>query len=274
MITVPIDPIIFSIGHIHLRWYSLIVMTAIMVGLFIAAKEAARKGFREDDIYENAIWIVFAGILGARLFHVIDHWPNEFASNPISAIYIWDGGLAIWGGVLGGLAGLAVLAWHKSWKLSRLLDAFVPGVVLGQAVGRVACIITGDTVGKPTTGPLGLAYSSPNAMAPKLGVYYTPIPIYEIIVNLVIFGILWALHKKRFPDGALSLIYMILYSIGRFFISFASSYQLDAFGLTQAQIISILVLVVSLPLLAFVYHRYEKQLLNSSNLQKIRTDRI
>ncbi|HMN14785.1 MAG TPA: prolipoprotein diacylglyceryl transferase, partial [Bellilinea sp.] len=180
MITIPIDPILFSIGHFHLRWYSLIVTAAVILGVWLALKEAGRKGFNTEQLANSVLWIVIAGMVGARLFHVIDHWPDEFAANPIRALYIWEGGLAIWGGVLGGLAATAVLARINHWKLTRLLDAFVPGVVLAQAVGRIACIITGDAVGKPTNGPFGFAYVSPNAMVPQLGVYYTPTPVYEI----------------------------------------------------------------------------------------------
>ena len=198
----------------------------------------------------SVLWIVIAGMVGARLFHVIDHWSDEFAANPIRALYIWEGGLAIWGGVLGGLVATAVLARIYRWKLPRLLDAFVPGVVLAQAVGRIACIITGDAVGKPTSGPFGFAYISPNAMVPQLGVYYTPTPVYEILMNLAIFAVLWNLRKKGLKDGILTLIYLALYSFVRFFIAFTSTYKIIALGLNQAQLISIVVFAISLPLLA------------------------
>lgn len=249
MITITIDPIIFSIGHLHLRWYSLIVVTAILIGIWLVGREAGRKGFNKDEILNSSLYIILAGMVGARLFHVIDHWPDEFAANPISVLYIWEGGLAIWGGVFGGLAAVVVLARIKKWKLPKLLDAFVPGVVLAQAVGRVACIITGDSVGKVTTGPFGLAYTSPNAMVPALGVYYAPAPVYEILMNLGIFAFLWALRKKNLSDGALTLIYLGLYSSIRFFITFTSSYPILALGLNQSQWISILVFLVSIPLL-------------------------
>ena len=249
MITISIDPILFSIGHFHLRWYSLIVMAAMFIGVWLAIKEAGRKGFDRDEIADSAVWIILAGLMGARLFHVIDHWPDVFAANPVRALYIWEGGLAIWGGVMGGLAAAAILARVKHWKLPRLLDAFVPGVVLAQAIGRLACIITGDAVGKPTNGPFGFAYSSPNAMVPQLGVYYTPTPVYEILMNLAIFGLLWSLHKKNLPDGVLTLMYLALYSFMRFFIAFTSAYNIVAGSLNQAQIVSIFVFVISLPLL-------------------------
>jgi len=157
MITISIDPIIFSIGHFHVRWYSLIVMTAIGVGVWLAARQAERKGFEKADVYDGALWVVLAGLLGARLFHVIDHWPHEYAPNPIRALYIWEGGLAIWGGVFGGLIAVAVLARWRGWRLPSLLDAAAPGLVLGQGIGRFACIITGDAMGKPTNGPFGFA---------------------------------------------------------------------------------------------------------------------
>ena len=98
MITIGIDPIIFSIGHFHLRWYALIVLTAIAVGVWLTAREAERKGFKKKDVYDAAIWVILGGIIGARLFHVLDHWPDEYAANPMRALYLWEGGLAIWGG--------------------------------------------------------------------------------------------------------------------------------------------------------------------------------
>ncbi|PKO16624.1 MAG: prolipoprotein diacylglyceryl transferase [Chloroflexi bacterium HGW-Chloroflexi-10] len=249
MITISLDPIIFSIGNFHLRWYGLIVAAAILIGTLLAVREAGRKGFNTEKITENVLWIIIAGMIGARLFHVIDHWPGEFAANPIRALYIWEGGLAIWGGVLGGLIALAILARIEHWNFPRLLDAFVPGVVLAQAIGRIACIITGDAIGKPTNGPFGFAYTNPNAMVPQLGVYYTPTPVYEVLMNLTIFTLLWKLRKKNLPDGLLSLIYLVFYSSVRFFIAFTSSYLIIALGLNQAQIISILVFTVSVSIL-------------------------
>jgi phosphatidylglycerol:prolipoprotein diacylglycerol transferase len=249
MITISLDPIIFTIGHFHLRWYSLIVTSAIAIGLWMAVREAGRKGFNKEEVTTSLLWIIIAGMIGARLFHVIDHWSDEYAGNPIRILNLWEGGLAIWGGVLGGLVATAILARNQHWKLPRLLDAFVPGLVLAQAIGRIACIITGDSIGKPTSGPFGFAYTSPNAMVPQLGIYYTPTPVLEILMNLAIFALVWNLQKKNLHEGVLTLIYLTSYSLIRFFIAFTSSYQIVAFGLNQAQIISILVLLVTLPLL-------------------------
>lgn len=249
MITIPIDPILVHFGLLAIRWYSLIIMAAIAIGFWIALREADRKGFSRDAIYDLAVWLIPSAILGARLFHVLDHWQDTFAANPGSILNIWEGGLAIWGAVVGGLIALAILSWRRRWKLPFLLDLFAPALVIGMAVGRLACIITGDSVGKPTSGPFGFAYISPNAMVPQLGVYYTPTPVYEIILNLSIFAILWRLRKKNMPDGALFFIFLSLYSVGRFFITIWSSYQTFAFGLNQAQFLSLVSLAVSIPVL-------------------------
>lgn len=254
MITVSIDPIIFSFGHFMLRWYSLIVLAAIVAGIWVAGREAERKGLNKEDFYDLVLWIMPGGILGARLLHVLDHW-SHFAANPIRMLYVWEGGLAIWGGVLGGLLAGALFARRRGWSLLTLLDTVAPGLVLGQALGRVACVITGDAVGKPTGGPFGLAYTQPGAMVPELGVYYTPTPIYEMLMNLAIFAVVWKLRRRPLPDGMLFLVYLLLYAGGRFVITFWSSYQTVALGLNQAQLISLAALFVGLPWLVYLLRK-------------------
>ncbi len=255
MFTISIDPVIFNIGHFAVRWYGIILMIAMGIGIWLTAREAERKGFKKDDIYDAAVWIIVGGLIGARLFHVLDHWSHEYAADPIRALYIWEGGLAIWGALAGGLIAGAVIAWRRGWRFPKLLDAAAPGLVLAQAIGRIACVITGDAMGKPTSGPFGFAYTSPNAMVPQLGVYYTPMPVYELVINLGIFAILWQLRKRLWPDGRLFLVYLVLYSLERFFLAFTSSYRIIAFGLTQSQIVAVFGFGIALALLAWMPRR-------------------
>ncbi len=252
MFTISIDPIILNVGHFALRWYSLILLTAIGVGVWLTARESERKGFKKEDIYDAAVWIVIGGVIGARLFHVLDHWSDEYAADPVRAFYLWEGGLAIWGAMVGGMIAGALIAWRRNWRFPRLLDAAAPGLVLAQAIGRIACVITGDAMGKPTDGPFGFAYTSPNAVVPQLGVYYTPMPLYELVINLGIFAALWQLRKRNWPDGKLFLVYLTLYSLERFFLAFTSSYRIIAFGLTQSQIVAVLGLAIALALLSWM----------------------
>jgi len=247
MFTITLDPIIAHLGPFVIRWYSLILLTAIFVGVWITSREAERRGFNKEEFFDVSIWILIGGLTGARLFHVLDHWSDHFAADPVAALYIWEGGLAIWGAVVGGALTTALVAWRKGWNFGRFADAAVPGLVLAQAIGRVACVITGDAMGKPTTGPFGLAYTSPHAVVPQLGVYYTPMPVYEIIVNLGIFIVLWKLRKKPFSDGMLSLIYLTLYSVERFLLAFTSSYNVIGWGMNQSQIVALVGLAVSIP---------------------------
>ena len=123
---------------------------------------------------------------------------------------------------------------------------------LAQAIGRIACIITGDAMGKPTNGPFGVAYTNPGAMVPELGVYYTPTPVYEIIMNLAIFAVVWRLRNRKLPEGGLFLIYLLLYSTGRFIVTFWSSYRIVALGLNQAQLVSLAALIIGLPWLVYL----------------------
>ena len=260
MITISIDPIIFSIGHFALRWYSLILLVAIAAGIWLTAREAERKGFKKDDVYDAAVWIIVGGLIGARLFHVLDHWSHEYAADPIRALYIWEGGLAIWGAIVIGLIAAALAGWKRGWYFPRFLDAAAPGLVLAQAIGRIACVITGDAMGKQTSGPFGFAYTNPNVMVPQLGVYYTPMPVYEFVINLGIFAVLWQLRKRQWPDGRLFLVYLTLYSLERFFLAFTSSYRIIAFGMTQSQIVAVFGFAIGLALLAWMPRRLSTRL--------------
>ncbi len=255
MVTVNIDPVIVSFGHFMLRWYGVIVAVAMGAGIWVAAREAKRKGISSAVFGDAVMWGIVGGFIGARLFHVLDHWPHEYAADPLRVLYIWEGGLAIWGAVVGGLLAVVLFSVVRHIRFSVLADCVTPGLVLGQAIGRIACIITGDAVGKATTGPFGLAYTKPDVMAPALGVYYTPTPVYEIIMNLAIFAVIWRLRRRNLPDGALFLIYLLLYSTGRFAVTFWSSYQTLALGLNQAQWVSLGVLVVATPWLLYLLRR-------------------
>ena len=249
VITISINPVIFRLGHLMIRWYGLILVASIMLAVWMADREAQRRGLTERQFGGAAYWAVGGGLLGARLFHILDHWDHEYAAAPLRAFAIWEGGLAIWGGVIGGLVALAIFSWRRRVGPGLIADVAVPGLALASAVGRLACIITGDAVGHPTGGPLGFAYTNPMAMVPRLGVYYIPSPLYEIAMNLAIFAVLWRLRRRELPQGVLALIYLSLYPTGRFIVTFWSAYRTTAFGLNQARLISLATIVVALPLL-------------------------
>ena len=131
MVTIGIDPIIMRLGHVALHWYGVIVASEIGIGIWLTVQEAKSKGFDQEVMLDNVMWIILAAFAGARLFHVVDQWTNVYAAQPVRALYIWEGGLAIWGGVLGGLAAVVWLSQRTRWRLTRLMDAIVPGLILG-----------------------------------------------------------------------------------------------------------------------------------------------
>jgi len=255
MITVDINPVLFGFGHFAVRWYGIIVAGSIGLAAWVASREARRKGLSPEIFQDVLLWVIVGGLIGARAFHVVDHWPHEYAANPVRALFFWEGGLAIWGAVVGGMSALLIFARRRGLSLGRLADIAAPGLVLAMGVGRLACIITGDAMGPPTSGPFGIAYTNPGAMVPQLGVFYTPMPVYELAVNLGIFALLWQLRRRRWPDGALFLVFLGLYSLERFLLAFTSSYQIVALGLTQSQILALAAFAASIPLMLLALRR-------------------
>src|SRR3989304_4189701 len=184
-IVINIDPMAIHIGHFMLSWYSIVVILAILAAVGIAIYEGKRKGISSDTILSLAPWVLIGGIIGARLFHVIDRWEN-YAGNPLQIFAFWQGGLAIWGGLAGGGLGAGIFARLKQIPFGRLADPLVPGLLVAQIIGRFACIINGDAVGGATSLPWAFTYINPGAMVPTglLGVPVHPYPVYDQLWNL------------------------------------------------------------------------------------------
>jgi len=237
-IVIDIDPVIFHIGHFSVGWYGVSIAVAIVAAFSLGLREARRKGIPEDEIYSMGLWAVPAGLIGARLLHVIDKW-SYYMANPLAALAIQDGGLAILGAILGGsIAGFGY-ARRRGLSLGRVADAAAPALILGQAIGRIGCTINGDAVGAPTDLPWGFVYINPGAMAPSLGQAYHPTQVYEMAWDLLVLGLLWWARGRIKVDGLLFLIYLSLYSAGKFTISFWRQEAPFLFGLQEAQVVAL-----------------------------------
>lgn len=250
-ITIDINPTIVHLGPFMPRWYGFLVALAIAAGWWLGLREARRRGLDVEKVNSLILWSVLGGLVGARLFHVVDRW-DLYASHPIHALYIWEGGLAIYGGVIGGVLTGLLYAWRVGLPAWRMADAAAPGLILGQALGRLACIPNGDALGAPTSAPWAFIYTNPNSMVPPdlLGVPLHPYPVYEMILDLALLGLLWRLRSVFKTDGMLFLAYAGLYAVGRFLLTFFRMEQVWFFGLQEAQVVSLVVLAVVLPLLA------------------------
>jgi phosphatidylglycerol:prolipoprotein diacylglycerol transferase len=258
-ITINIDPVIVHIGSFALRWYSLLMAAAALVGAFIFAGQLRRKGIESGHVVAMLVATVPGAIVGARLFSVLDNFG--FYSHDLIAIvkppYV---GLAIYGVLTGGLTALAILCRVKKLPVLRVLDCLALAIPVGQIIGRCANIINGDTWGSPTRLPWGFVYTNPHALLPAslLGVPTQPAPVYEQLWLLVMLAILWYAVPRLKTDGMAILLYLGLYSFGRFFISFYRVNNILLFGLREAQLVALVVLALVGPAALLLRRRAQR----------------
>ena len=247
MITIDINPVAFTIGSIEVRWYGIFVALAIaVVALWIVREVKKGANISYDTVFTAALVGIPSGVVFARLLHVIDGW--DYYSQNLGQI-IGGGGLTAYGGVLGTALGIWVYSKFSKFQFGYFADVAAPGIILSQAVGRVGCTINGCCYGIETSLPWSIVYTHPNSLCP-LGVATHPTTVYEIIWNLLVFGVLLKLRGRFKPDGSLFLIYLSLYSLWRLGSDFLRLGTPFLFGLHQAQVIAIVVLAIAIPLLA------------------------
>ena len=244
-------PQIFGFGPFPVRWYGILMATAIVVGLWWGHRQARREGLPADDIINVGQWAILAGLLGARAYEVIFNW--DYYGQHLSKIpAVWEGGLAMHGGLIVGPIVGALLAWHKRLPILRGLDVTAQGMVLGQAIGRWGNFFNEEAFGRPTDVPWKL-YISPAHRPPGYTQfeYFHPTFLYESLWDFGVFLALafWLRPRLREHPGALFFCYIGLYSIGRFAIE---ALRLDSFWLGQfrvpqlASIVGVLVAVIGL----------------------------
>jgi prolipoprotein diacylglyceryl transferase len=260
-ITIDIDPVLFAVGPVVIRWYGLMISTAIIAGVLLAIREASKRGFLEDDILYIALWAIPAALVGARLFHVIDAW-DYYSTYPLQIVAFQEGGLAIYGGLVGGLLAGAMAARHKGILSWRLLDIVAPSMILGQAIGRVGCFVNGDHQGPPSTLPWATSYIHPGNLAPD-SQPRQPAQLYELLYDLLLFGLLLLIRRRVRQDGILFTVYAAVYSFGRFWISALRGDAAFLMGLKEAQVVSVVAFAVTVPLMVYLWRRQGKRLANS-----------
>ena len=252
-IRIGINPNLFDIGTLTIGWHGVMVVLAVIVGVAVPLWLAKGTAIDRSTVYAIAPWAVLGGIVGARLIHVLDSL-DIYTDDPVAAFKFWDGGVSIFGAILGGtLAGVAC-AKLKRISVGGLADLAAPGLILAQAVGRVGCTINGDAYGTATSLPWGVSYTHPDAASTTEPAPYVghPVPVYEIIWDLMIFALIWKLRGRIRPEGSLFLVYLPLYSFGRFFFSFLRGGEEEVLGpLHQAHIIAIVLVVACVPLLFY-----------------------
>ena len=223
------DRVAFTIFGIDVMWYGILMATGMILGTYLALKEAERVGISEDDVLNLAIFAIPAGVLGARLYYVIFNW-GYYSQNPSQILNFRGGGMAIHGALIGGI--LAGLIYTKIKKINffKMADIALIGMPLAQAIGRWGNYINGEAHGGPTNLPWGIMVD---------GVKVHPTFLYESIWDFGIFIFLWMFRKKKKYEGQVAVYYIILYSLGRFFIEGLRTDSLMIGPLRMAQVISL-----------------------------------
>lgn len=240
------SPILFTFGSTEVRWYGLmtaLAMLTVVIWTYFAAKKA---GIPSDVVFMSAVWAIPFGLVVSHLVEVVDRL-DYYTQN--TGDIIGFSGLTIYGGILGAALGVWIYTRIRGQPFGQLMDVAVPGALLGQAVGRVGCAINGCCYGTPTTLPWGFEYVNPDSLA-NMGISTHPVVVYELLFDLAVFGLLLVVRRKMIAEGSLFLLYLAIYSTGRFMFSYLrenTSYG----GLKEAQIIALVVIAITVPLLVY-----------------------
>jgi phosphatidylglycerol---prolipoprotein diacylglyceryl transferase len=267
-IYINIDPVIVHIGPLALRWYGLMYVVAILMGLLVIRGYTARKGMSRDTVYRVLWWCIAAGLIGGRLYFVIQqpNFVSYYLANPQHILATWEGGMAFFGAIF---FVIPVLFWRA--KVERInplvaIDAGVLFAAAGQIFGRIGNIINGDIIGYHSTLPWSTVYQNPNSFAclnpATCNVPVQPAAAYELLANIALLTLMLFLsHRLRRP-GVLMLVYLFGYVTTQFLLFFVRANDVVSFlgldwGLKQAQWTSLVVFILLIPL-TFLVFRFSK----------------
>ena len=259
MIDISTGSNLLSQGTFILSWHGFFSFVAVATAVYLVGRWAPLRGIDPDTIYSIAIWAIIGGVIGARLVHVVDDWNEFYRHNPGQILAIWRGGVGIWGGILGGFVGGSAYALWAKHPVGVIADLTAPALLLVQTIGRLGDIVNGEHCAKATDFFLGFVWTNPDSDArvcegvngTGIGVAVQPAIAYEMVWNMMALFVVWQLRGRLRPDGMLFAVYLALYAVGRFAISFARSDNVWALGMQETHYIALIVLAITVPLLAW-----------------------
>ena len=246
----------FKVGFLTVRYYSLFFVAGVVIAYFIAKAKALKKGISETVFDEMIFWTVLFGFISARIYYVLFYF-DQYTSNLSEIFKVWHGGLAIYGGLIGGVITLYFLSKKHNVNFFSLTDVIVLGLPLAQAIGRLGNYFNYEAFGKPTDLPWKMfvpANFRPDGF--QSSSFFHPTFAYEIVSNLLVFLVLWRISKKTNNPGILTGAYLILYSIGRFFIE---SIRLDSAFIGIFRVDQLVALLLIFAGLGIIINRYVAQ---------------
>ena len=256
------------LGPIPINWYGITLLLGFLVGGYLVWRQAPEYDVPRAKVEGLMMWILVGTVLGARGYFLVQNDFGAYLREPWRMLAIWEGGLAFFGGLFGGT--LAAYLYTKRERLSfpRVADLFAPAIPIGAGIGRISCGLAGMDYGTPTELPWGVVYRNANSYAPIDGTPRHPVQFYELIGDFIIAGILVRLRGKL-PQGALFLMYLLLFSVLRFFLFFARGDVAPVgLGLKNGQWTALAILAVAVPVLVAVSLR------NGRRAQKVRVEAV
>ena len=204
-------PRALSIGPLSIHLYGLIIATGLVLAVFYACRRCREFGIKEDDLLDGVLWVTPFAILCARAYYCVFSW-DQYADDPISVLYIWNGGLAIYGGVIGAVLGVIVFCKIKKLKIATILDMVLIGFLIGQSIGRWGNFFNREAFGAETDSFFRMGLTN---VKTGITTYYHPTFLYESVWNALGFLLLHFASKKRKYDGQVALMYAAWYGLGR-----------------------------------------------------------
>ncbi len=252
-------PILVKIGFLTIRWYGLLIASAVLIGVSLSQYLAKRRNINPELLSDLSIWLVIGAIPAARIYYVLFQW-GEYAQHPERIIAIWQGGIAIHGAIIGGVMAALIFAKLKQVSFWQLTDLVTPSLILGQAIGRWGNFFNSEAFGGPTNLPWKL-YIPTERRPPELASfeYFHPTFLYESLWDLMVFALLMTLFfrslrsQPRLKIGTLFMVYWVAYSLGRFWIEGLRTDSLMLGPLRIAQLVSLTGILLGLTGLAWLY---------------------
>lgn len=258
------NPVMFSLFGLEIKWYSFLILLGILLGILLVKKEAKKFNIPLNTIFDICFYAIIFGILGARLYYVLFN-ISYYKYNLLEIVAIWNGGLAIHGGLLAGTITIYLYTKKKNINFLRILDIATPAIILAQGIGRWGNFFNSEAHGFATTYTRLKELCIPEFIINGMkigGVYYLPTFYFEFLWCIFGFLVLIVIRKKKYVKvGATTCIYLMWYSLGRFFIEAWRTDSLMLGGFKVAQIISVVLFIG-----AFIYLFYLKRTGKYENL--------
>jgi phosphatidylglycerol---prolipoprotein diacylglyceryl transferase len=258
VIHVNLDPAL-HLGSLTIHWYGIMYALAFWAGWrFAVTPFLTRHGMSRSEIDRVITWVIVFGLIGARLYYVLQSDLLYYVTHPQHILAVWEGGMAFFGAIIASVATILVICRRRGYRFWLIFDAGVLFAVVGQPIGRIGNLVNGDILGYRSDLPWATAYGPKAILQPGFapGVAYQPAALYEALGTIAIGLVLWALLRRRVADGVMAITYVALYCISQLGIFFLRGSEPTIFlGLKQAQWTAIGMFLLGVPLLVAIWRR-------------------